>query len=144
MAKASDRKPAKATVDADALAIKAIFLDERSDDSIMLFVPSHDRKQKRLSDQDQWAYAGLRLFADLYRGATAFPNLKGIWRCDDGTDVLDEPILLQSLVRREDAVNEEKLELLADFARRLCRDTNQECVAVFCNDTMHYVYAKAH
>ncbi len=50
--------------------------------------------------------------------------------------------MIQSLVRREDAENEDKLQELADFARRLCRETNQECVAVICNDTIHFIRAR--
>ena len=127
--------------DPDVHAMRKAVIGERSDDTIMIFIPSHDksRPQKRIPNQDQWADAGLRLFSDLYGGATAFTALKGIWKCEDGTDLLDEPILIQSLAKREDAESEDKLEVLAAFAKRLCRETNQECVAVICNDTIHFI-----
>jgi hypothetical protein len=117
-------------------------VSDRGWDTIILIIPSHDcsSPQKRIPDQDLWADAGMRLFSRLYGGATSFTALRGIWRSDDGTDLLDEPILIQSLVRREDADNEEKLEELAVFARRLRRETNQKCVAVICNDTIHYIW----
>jgi len=128
--------------DPDVQALQTIITDERSDDSIIVMIPSHDgsRPQKELTDQDEWADAGLKLFSRLYGGATAFTALRGIWRDVDGTDLLDEPVMIQSLVRREDAENEAKLTELAEFARRLCRETNQECVAVICNDTIHYIH----
>jgi hypothetical protein len=81
------------------------------------------------------------LFSHLYGGATAFTALKGIWKSRDGTDLLDEPVMIQSLVKRENAENEKKLEQLVAFAKRLCRETNQECVAVICNGVIRYIKA---
>ncbi len=83
--------------------------------------------------------AVLELFGDLYGGATAFTALRGVWRDADGTLLFDEPFLIQALARREDAESEEKLTRLVEFARRLCRDTNQACVAIVFNDVIHYV-----
>ncbi len=143
MAKAKNKGSVPAN-DPDVQAIRQAVVGDRSDDTIILIIPSHDnsRPQKKLTDQDQWADAALKLFGLLYRGATAFTALKGIWREDDGNELFDEPILIQSLAKREDAENEEKLEMLAEFARRLCRETNQDCVAVICNDTIHFIRAK--
>lgn len=138
------KKRTKVPVGTDAGAIHAAVLSERSDDTIILIVPSHggDHPQKRLPDQDQWADAALKLFGRLYRGATAFTALQGIWVDDDGNATVDNPILIQSLVKREHATDEKRLELLAEFAQRMCREMKQDCVAVICNDTIHYVKSK--
>ena len=65
--------------------------------------------------------------------------LRGVWKHPDGTDLFEEPIIIQSLARREDVENEEKLGQLVEFAKRLCKDANQECVAIICNDTIHHI-----
>ena len=119
----------------DVEALRAAVVGERSDDTVIIFIPSHDssRPQKRLTDQDVWADTGLRLFSHLYGGATAFTTLRGVWKDDDGTDLFDEPIMIQSLANREDAEDEAKLEELAEFSQRLCRETKQKCVAIMCN-----------
>src|SRR5262245_49596412 len=51
------------------------------DDTVILFIPSHDRSDppKQVVDQDMWANEALDLFGRLYRGATAFRQLTGIW-----------------------------------------------------------------
>ena len=144
MAKRKDSKGSAPSdePDSDVRAMQEAVVSDRGDDTIILIVPSHDcsRPQKRIPDQDQWADAGLKLFSRLYGGATSFIALRGIWRDEDGTDLLDEPILIQSLAKREHAEDEVRLNELATFARRLRQATNQKCVAVICNDTIHYIW----
>jgi hypothetical protein len=127
----------------DTEVLRAAVVADRCDDTIIIFIPSHDggRPQKPLTDQDQWADTAMRLFSRLYGGATAFRALQGIWKDDDGTDLWDQPIMIQSLAKRELAESEANLEELADFARRLCRETRQKSVAVVCNSTIHFVRA---
>ena len=55
------------------------------------------------------------------------------------TDLLDEPIMIQSLTARENVENEEKLLEFVEFARRLCKEANQERVAVIFNDVIHFI-----
>lgn len=142
MAKRKENAPPPQEPDADVQALKAAIISDRSDDTIILFVPSHDSSDppKQLTNQDQWADAALKLFGRLYRGATALEALRGVWVDDDGRELFDKPILIQSLAKREDAENEEKLDELATFARRLRQETNQKCVAIICNDTIHYIW----
>jgi hypothetical protein len=137
MSKARGKPPSDPAVE----AISKALIEERRDDTVMIFIPSHDRNrpQRKLNNQDQWADAGLKLFSALYGGATAFMALRGVWKHEDGTDLFDEPIIIQSLAKREDVESEEKLEMLVEFAKRLCKETNQECVAVICNDTIHFL-----
>jgi hypothetical protein len=121
--------------------IKADFAEDRRDDMVSIFIPSHDssRPQKELTNQTQYAEAALRLFSTLYGGATAFEAWRGIWKDKDGTDLLDKPIIIESLVEREVAEDEDKLETLLEFAARLCRETNQVCVAVIFNDVIRFI-----
>ena len=52
---------------------------------VVLFIPSHDKKQKPLQDQPLWAGEAMELFGRIYGGATAFQALEGIFREDNGT-----------------------------------------------------------
>ena len=63
----------------------------------------------------------------LYGGATGFTNLRGIW-CDDenGGQLLDdEPIMIQSLAKREDVEDQAKIRELAKFLKRMGKTTKQ-------------------
>jgi len=120
--------------------IRAAVLEERRDDIVIIFIPSHDRKQRKLNNQEFWAAGGLKLFCDLYGGATAFKAFRGIWKSDDGTDLYDEPFMIQSLAKRENVVDEKGLEMLVGFCRQMGKEMNQESVGLIVNDVMHYIY----
>ena len=108
---------------------------------MILFIPSHARDKTRLTDQDAWASQALDLMGKLYGGATAFPNLRGIWRDDeDGGKLLDdEPIMIQSLAKRTDVENAKNLEELARFLKLMGKRTRQGAIAVVFNDAIHYI-----
>jgi hypothetical protein len=48
----------------------------------VLFVPSVDRDERPI-DQEYWVDLALREFAELFRGATAYPRGLGMWRDDE-------------------------------------------------------------
>ncbi|HUY89477.1 MAG TPA: hypothetical protein VMV10_12150, partial [Pirellulales bacterium] len=87
-------------------------------DLIILIIPSHDRRNKQLNNQDAWATAALELFAELYRGATAFKALKGIFKTDSGDVLVDEPILIECYAARNDVEDRTRLDELLKFAKR--------------------------
>ena len=111
----------------------------RGDDSVIVFIPSHRRDKVRLDDQDVWASEALELFGKLYGGATGFPNLRGIWRDDDGELLDDEPIMIQSLAKRADVEDESKLKELALFLKRMGAKTQQGAVGVVFNNAIHFI-----
>src|SRR5262245_9403591 len=113
----------------------------RADDSVILFIPSHARDKTRINDQDAWASRALELMGKLYGGATGFPNLRGIWRDDEhgGKLLDDEPIMIQSLAKRADVENPDKLEELAQFLKLMGKKTKQGAIAVVFNDAIHYI-----
>lgn len=112
-----------------------------ADDCVILFVPSHARDQSRLKDQTEWASQALDLMGKLYGGATGFNNLCGIWRDDDngGKLLTDNPIMIQSLARREDVENQEKIDELVSFLKRMGKATKQGAVAVIFNNAIHFI-----
>lgn len=58
---------------------------------VTLFVPSVDRSGVAI-DQGSWSEEALRVFGSLFRGATAFPPGRGVWRDDErgGALVFDD------------------------------------------------------
>ena len=45
--------------------------------TLILVVPSHDRKKKALPDQTMWANAAADLFAKLFGGGDSIPGVSG-------------------------------------------------------------------
>ncbi len=111
------------------------------DDTVIVFIPSHDRDKTKLPDQPQWALAALKLMGKLYGGATGFKELVGIWRDDDnGGELLeDQPVMIQSLVKRAVLEDAAKLLELSNFLKRMGRETRQGAVAVVINDAIHFI-----
>jgi len=69
---------------------------------VVVFVPSKDRENKPI-DQDMWVDEVLTMLGKAFRGATAYPRGRGVWRDDErgGVLVREEPVIVFSLcVRR--------------------------------------------
>jgi len=118
--------------------ISVINADERQD-IVILIIPSHDKNDKPLKDQELWAGSAMELFADLYGGATAFQTFQGIYKDTEGTVYRDKPILIESYVKRVKLVDEGILQELLAFARRMGRETRQKAVALIINDVFHEI-----
>lgn len=118
--------------------ISIINKDERQD-IVILIIPSHNRNDKPLKDQEAWAGAAMDLFADLYRGATAFQTFRGIYKDMQGKVYHDKPILIESYVERSRLVDEASLQQLVAFAKRMGRETRQKAVALIINDVFHEI-----
>ena len=118
--------------------ISIIDADERQD-IVILIIPSHDKNDKPLRDQEIWAGSAMDLFADLYRVATAFQTFQGIYKDNEGKVYRDKPILIESYVQRERLVDEGTLHELLAFAKRMGRETRQKAVALIINDVFHEI-----
>ena len=112
-------------------------------DLIILVIPSHDRKNRALPDQNMWAEAGAEVLAEAYRGATAFKASSGIFKTDEGDILRDQPILLEAYADREQVVDDANLDALLTFAMRMGRDADQDTVMLVVNDFMHYIPTKS-
>jgi hypothetical protein len=116
-------------------AILARLKGGRPHEVVILFVPSHDRNQKELTDRDIWANQALELFGKLFTGATAFQNLSGIYQPKrDLRPLYDQPIMIQTLTATENVENEENLLELAEFCRNMGRKTNQAGIGLVVNN----------
>src|SRR6266851_1094480 len=66
---------------------------------VVIFVPSKDRDEKPIA-QDYWVDDVLSSLGRLFRGATAYPRGRGVWRDDErgGALLLEEPVIVFSYV----------------------------------------------
>jgi hypothetical protein len=85
---------------------------------VVVFVPSLDRDGKPI-DQEYWVDEVLTTFGRLFRGATAYPRGRGVWRDDaqGGALLKEEPVIVFSYVA-EGALT---VAALADLYRTLSR-----------------------
>lgn len=91
----------------------------------VLFVPSLDRNGDEI-DHDYWVKEALATFGRLFRGATAYPRAKGVWRDDErgGELLFEENTIVQSYANPDDT-NDSAYSELRRFLHRLGRETNQ-------------------
>jgi hypothetical protein len=66
---------------------------------IVVFVPSQDRDGQPI-DQEYWVDEVLTTLGRLFRGATAYPRGRGVWRDDarGGALLKEEPVIVFSYV----------------------------------------------
>lgn len=97
---------------------------------IVIFVPSTDRQGTPI-EQDYWVDEVLTTLGRLFRGATAYPRGKGVWRDDErgGSLIKEEPVIVFAYAA-DDAVTVPALTDLYLTLSRLGRETNQGEVGV--------------
>jgi hypothetical protein len=85
---------------------------------VVVFVPSKDRDGQPI-DQEYWVDEVLQTLGRLFRGATAYPRGKGVWRDDQrgGTLLTEEPVIVFSYVADPDLTTA----ALTDLYRTLSR-----------------------
>lgn len=101
---------------------------------IVLFVPSHDRDGKDI-DHDFWVTGALETLGTLFRGATAYPRARGVWRDDErgGTLRYEEPTVVTCYADPKAMTTAAQSRLRA-FLHRLGRETNQGEVGIVIGD----------
>ena len=94
---------------------------------LVLFIPSQDRFGEPI-DQDFWEDEALKILGTNFRGGTAFPQGKGVWRDDaqGGILLFDNPIVIQCYTSDE-ALEMRGLELRA-FLVRMGTESRQGAV----------------
>jgi len=102
-----------------------------------LFVPSVDREGQPIG-QDHWREEALRTLGRLFRGATAFPPGRGVWRDDasGGALVFDDTVLVTSYAAEAD-VHDAALADLRRFLHRLGREARQGEVGIVVDGSYH-------
>ncbi len=119
--------------------IVSVLQSNRRQDILILIIPSADKRDVELKDQEMWANSAMELFADLYGGATAFQTFAGIYKADNGKVLHDRPILIESYVERETLEDKATLKQLLEFCKRMGRETNQAAVGLIVNSVFHEI-----
>jgi len=97
---------------------------------LVLFVPSKDRDGNPV-DQEYWVDEVLTALGRLFRGATAYPRGRGVWRDDARGGILlkEEPVIVFSYVAQE-ALTSAALGELYRTLSRMGRQANQGEIGV--------------
>jgi hypothetical protein len=97
---------------------------------IVVFVPSKDRDGQAI-DQEFWVDEVLSTLGRLFRGGTAYPRGRGVWRDDErgGTLLKEEPVIVFSYAP-EGALTVPALEELYRTLSRMGRLANQGEIGV--------------
>ncbi len=105
-------------------------------DQVTLFVPSVDRDGEPI-DQAYWTEQALATFGRLFRGATAFPPGRGVWRDDErgGELVYDDTQMVTSYVPSGAFDDEETVKRLKEFLFRMGREANQGEIGIVVDGT---------
>lgn len=104
---------------------------------IVVFVPSEDRNGNPI-EQDHWVDEILTTLGREFRGATAYPRGKGVWRDDErGGELLrEEPVIVFSYAAEQD-VTTTALQALYRTLSRIGRETNQGEMGVVIDGTYY-------
>jgi hypothetical protein len=94
---------------------------------LVLFIPSVDRDGTPI-DQAYWETEALRALGNLFGGATAFPQGRGVWRDDErgGKLVFDAPVIVQCYTSL--AAIDERADALRAFLVKLGEEARQGAV----------------
>lgn len=95
---------------------------------IVLFIPSADRGGDPIRGHGKWVKRALGVLGELFGGATAFPQGRGVWRDDKrgGRLVFDKPTVIQCYTS-EELIERHALELRG-FLVTMGTETNQGAV----------------
>lgn len=101
---------------------------------IVLFVPSKDRDGRDV-DHDAWVTSALETLGTLFRGATAYPRGRGVWRDDDrGGELRYEEPTVVTCYADPAAMTDTARSRLRAFLHRLGRQANQGEVGIVIGD----------
>src|SRR5476651_102808 len=94
---------------------------------LVLFIPSQDRFGEPI-DQDWWVDEALKILGTNFRGGTAFPQGRGVWRDDvqGGILLYDNPVVIQCYTSEE--LLEARGQELRAFLLRMGMETKQGAV----------------
>lgn len=101
---------------------------------IVVFVPGQDRDGNDI-DHDLWVTRALETLGSLFRGATAYPRARGVWRDDErgGELQYEEPTIVTCYADPAALTDSARLRLRA-FLHGLGREANQGEVGIVIGD----------
>jgi hypothetical protein len=104
---------------------------------VVVFVPSKDRDGQAI-DQEHWVQEVLQTLGRLFRGATAYPRGRGVWRDDQrgGTLLTEEPVIVFSYAAGADLTTASLTELYRTLSR-MGREARQGEIGVVIDGTYY-------
>lgn len=104
---------------------------------IVIFVPGRDRSSQPIA-QEYWTDEVLTTLGRLFRGATAYPRGRGVWRDDEdgGTLLQEEPVIGFSYVAEGDLTTNALSELYRTLSR-MSREALQGEIGVVIDGTYY-------
>jgi hypothetical protein len=105
-------------------------------EQVTLFVPSVDRVGQAI-DQAYWTEQALTTFGRLFRGATAFPPGRGVWRDDErgGELVFDDTQMVLAYVPEGTFEDADTVKSLRSFLCRMGREADQGEIGIVVDGT---------
>jgi hypothetical protein len=105
-------------------------------EAVTLFIPSVDRNGEPI-DQEYWTEIALATFGRLFRGATAFPPGRGVWRDDErgGELIYEDTRMVTSWVATELLGDPAVLDELKNFLCKMGRDADQGEIGIVIDGT---------
>jgi hypothetical protein len=96
---------------------------------LVLFIPSHERNGGAV-DQERWVGEALQTLGELFGGATAFPQGRGVWRDNAAGGKLhfDTPVVVQCYTAAE--LIEQHAERFREFLVRMGTEAKQGAVGL--------------
>ncbi len=121
--------------------IIAMLSKDSEQDMVAVVIPSHDNNNQPLAGAAiaEWTDAAMKLFADLFRGATTYECFKGIFKTDEGHYLWDKPLLIETIGDIEAIHKPENLNQIVDFAKRMGKTLKQASVMLVFGTVMYYV-----
>jgi len=104
---------------------------------IVLFIPNLDKNGKPIN-QRYWVDTTLTTIGVLFRGATAFPPGRGVWRNDEvgGELLFEDTVMIISYVDPE-LLTEKSITILRKFLHKFGCESNQGEVGVVINSSYY-------
>jgi hypothetical protein len=100
---------------------------------VVVFIPDHSRDGASI-DQPYWVDQALNVMGNLFRGATAFPPGRGVWRDDEagGRLLKEQTVMVVSYVAPK-LLTTPALKSLREFLHHFGRETRQGEVGIVIN-----------
>ena len=104
---------------------------------VVFFIPDRDREGSMI-DQQHWVDEALTVMGKIFRGATAFPPGRGVWRDDEagGRLLKEQTVMVVSYVDRK-VLTAATLSTLREFLHRFGREARQGEVGIVI-DSQYY------
>lgn len=106
---------------------------------LIIFVPSADRQGASLGAgvQDDWRERCMRMFGEVFGGATAYPKAEGVWLDPANNNLIrDQPYMVHCYVKEDDAHDAGRQARVGNFCRLMKRELRQGEVALIFQNQM--------